>query len=167
MVHWLPPKSALQAAERAVHNPKCSGYGIDDGIPELRAALQDKASCAAFPNDAITNLFEEHEKNQKEASLNAAVGMMYDLRGGLVCPRNSSTPKSIARVLHIIIVGLHPPIRPAKKCRHTHFRALRSMSREFVQTFSACRRHQDGHSITLTYFSRVPGVGKYGIVVSD
>lgn len=41
-MHWLPPDSALKAAERAVHDPKCSGYGIDDGVLELRTVLQEK-----------------------------------------------------------------------------------------------------------------------------
>lgn len=42
IVHWLPPESVLQAAEKQTQNPECSGYGIDDGKAELRAALVEK-----------------------------------------------------------------------------------------------------------------------------
>ena len=41
-VHWGPPAEAIvDAAAHATH-PSYSSYGPDEGMPELRAALQEK-----------------------------------------------------------------------------------------------------------------------------
>ncbi|CAI5979818.1 unnamed protein product [Closterium sp. NIES-65] len=42
VVYWLPPDAVLAAAQAAVHDPVSSGYGVDDGTKELRAALVEK-----------------------------------------------------------------------------------------------------------------------------
>ncbi|CAI5499295.1 unnamed protein product [Closterium sp. Naga37s-1] len=42
VVYWLPPDAVLAAAQAAVHDPVSSGYGVDDGTMELRAALVEK-----------------------------------------------------------------------------------------------------------------------------
>jgi hypothetical protein len=42
-VFWGPPREAIaEAAERACSDPAYSQYGPDEGMPELRAALQTK-----------------------------------------------------------------------------------------------------------------------------
>ncbi|GJP38322.1 hypothetical protein CLOM_g22775 [Closterium sp. NIES-68] len=42
VVYWLPPDAVLAAAQAAVLDPVSSGYGVDDGTKELRAALVEK-----------------------------------------------------------------------------------------------------------------------------
>uniref|UniRef100_A0A7C8ZG61 Aminotransferase class I/classII large domain-containing protein n=1 Tax=Opuntia streptacantha TaxID=393608 RepID=A0A7C8ZG61_OPUST len=42
VVHWQPPKQALNKVKRLVCEPKISRYGADEGIPELRDALMYK-----------------------------------------------------------------------------------------------------------------------------
>lgn len=40
---WGPPREAIAtAAEQACNDPAYSQYGPDEGMPELRAALQEK-----------------------------------------------------------------------------------------------------------------------------
>ncbi|EEF44700.1 aromatic aminotransferase ISS1 isoform X2 [Ricinus communis] len=42
VVHWLPPKKALEKVKELVWEPRISRYGADEGIPELREALMLK-----------------------------------------------------------------------------------------------------------------------------
>lgn len=42
IVYWLPPPEALDAARQDLTDPACSCYGNDDGMVELRAALEEK-----------------------------------------------------------------------------------------------------------------------------
>ncbi|CAN6936729.1 BnaC06g40630D [Brassica napus] len=42
VVHWQPPQKALDKVKELVCDPKVSSYGPDEGIPELRQALQKK-----------------------------------------------------------------------------------------------------------------------------
>ncbi|KAG5410466.1 hypothetical protein IGI04_006785 [Brassica rapa subsp. trilocularis] len=42
VVHWQPPKKALDKVKDIVWDPIVSSYGPDEGIPELRHALQIK-----------------------------------------------------------------------------------------------------------------------------
>ncbi|KNA12068.1 hypothetical protein SOVF_129050 [Spinacia oleracea] len=42
VVHWQPPKQALNKVKELVCEPKISRYGADEGIPELRDALMQK-----------------------------------------------------------------------------------------------------------------------------
>lgn len=41
-VFWGPPKGAIAEAVAHAHEPLYSAYGPDEGLPELRAALQRK-----------------------------------------------------------------------------------------------------------------------------
>ncbi|XP_031387001.1 aromatic aminotransferase ISS1 isoform X2 [Punica granatum] len=43
VVHWQPPKQALDKVKELVWEPSVSRYGADEGMPELRAALMKKA----------------------------------------------------------------------------------------------------------------------------
>ncbi|MED6161090.1 Aromatic aminotransferase iss1 [Stylosanthes scabra] len=42
VVYWQPPKEALDKVQKLVWEPSISRYGVDDGLPELRAALIKK-----------------------------------------------------------------------------------------------------------------------------
>ncbi|RDX92290.1 Aromatic aminotransferase ISS1 [Mucuna pruriens] len=42
VVHWQPPKQALEKVKELVSEPLISRYGSDEGIPELRTALIKK-----------------------------------------------------------------------------------------------------------------------------
>ncbi|KAL6134442.1 hypothetical protein ACLB2K_066673 [Fragaria x ananassa] len=42
VVHWQPPKQALDKVKELVWEPSISRYGADEGIPELREALVKK-----------------------------------------------------------------------------------------------------------------------------
>ena len=42
IVHWQPPKQALDRAAAAVMDPLSSAYGPDEGTPALREALRSK-----------------------------------------------------------------------------------------------------------------------------
>ena len=42
IVHWTPPPEAITAAKEALELPHTSGYGDDNGNPELRRALKEK-----------------------------------------------------------------------------------------------------------------------------
>jgi len=42
VVHWQPPKSALEAAAKALQDPATSQYGPCDGLPQLVRALEEK-----------------------------------------------------------------------------------------------------------------------------
>ncbi|KAK3280759.1 hypothetical protein CYMTET_11417 [Cymbomonas tetramitiformis] len=42
IVHWQPPEGALVAASQALRTPLASAYCADDGLPELRTALEKK-----------------------------------------------------------------------------------------------------------------------------
>ncbi|KAJ4909006.1 Pyridoxal phosphate (PLP)-dependent transferases superfamily protein [Raphanus sativus] len=42
VVHWQPPEKALDKVKDIVWDPLVSSYGPDEGIPELRLALQNK-----------------------------------------------------------------------------------------------------------------------------
>ena len=41
-VHWGPPAEAIAEAAAHATDPSYSSYGPDEGLPELRAALQQK-----------------------------------------------------------------------------------------------------------------------------
>lgn len=41
-MHWQPPEKALDKVKEIVWDPMVSSYGPDEGIPELRLALQKK-----------------------------------------------------------------------------------------------------------------------------
>lgn len=41
-MHWQPPQKALDKVKDVVLDPTVSSYGPDEGIPELRQALQKK-----------------------------------------------------------------------------------------------------------------------------
>lgn len=41
-VHWGPPAEAIAEAAAHATDPSYSAYGPDEGLPELRAALQEK-----------------------------------------------------------------------------------------------------------------------------
>ena len=41
-VFWGPPESAISEAIAHAHEPLYSHYNADEGLPELRAALQGK-----------------------------------------------------------------------------------------------------------------------------
>lgn len=43
MVHWQPPAEALAKVKDLVNEPSTSFYGPDDGLPDLRSALVEKA----------------------------------------------------------------------------------------------------------------------------
>ncbi|KAK7294146.1 hypothetical protein RJT34_17029 [Clitoria ternatea] len=45
VVYWQPPKQALDKVKELVWDPSISRYGVDDGLPELRAALVKKLRC--------------------------------------------------------------------------------------------------------------------------
>jgi aspartate/methionine/tyrosine aminotransferase len=42
-VHWQPPEEALEKVRGLIDEPATSNYGADEGLPELRAALLEKA----------------------------------------------------------------------------------------------------------------------------
>ncbi|XP_074275952.1 aromatic aminotransferase ISS1 [Silene latifolia] len=42
VVHWQPPKRALEKAKELVFEPQISRYGADEGLPQLRDALMQK-----------------------------------------------------------------------------------------------------------------------------
>ncbi|KAM1513501.1 hypothetical protein ACFX1Z_024917 [Malus domestica] len=42
VVHWQPPKEALDKVKELVWEPSISRYGADEGLPELREALVQK-----------------------------------------------------------------------------------------------------------------------------
>lgn len=42
VVHWQPPKEALEKVQQLVWEPSVSCYGADEGLPELREALIKK-----------------------------------------------------------------------------------------------------------------------------
>lgn len=42
VVYWQPPKQALEKVQELVWEPSISRYGADEGLPELREALQKK-----------------------------------------------------------------------------------------------------------------------------
>ncbi|GAA0173163.1 transaminase [Lithospermum erythrorhizon] len=44
VVHWQPPKKALDKVKELVWEPSVSRYGADEGLPELREALLKKLS---------------------------------------------------------------------------------------------------------------------------
>ena len=44
VVHWQPPKEALDKVKELVWEPSISRYGADEGLPELREALVQKVS---------------------------------------------------------------------------------------------------------------------------
>jgi len=44
VVHWQPPEQALKKVKELVSDPIVSRYGVDEGIPELRAALIKKVN---------------------------------------------------------------------------------------------------------------------------
>lgn len=44
VVYWQPPKEALDKVKTLVDDPAVSSYGADDGLPDLRDALLEKAS---------------------------------------------------------------------------------------------------------------------------
>lgn len=44
VVYWQPPKHALEKVKELVWDPSISRYGADEGLPELREALQKKLS---------------------------------------------------------------------------------------------------------------------------
>jgi hypothetical protein len=44
VVYWQPPKEALDKVKTLVDDPAVSSYGADDGLPDLREALLEKAS---------------------------------------------------------------------------------------------------------------------------
>lgn len=44
VVHWQPPQNALEKVKELVWDPTISSYGPDEGIPELRLALQRKVT---------------------------------------------------------------------------------------------------------------------------
>mmetsp|Transcript_3047 Transcript_3047/g.5771 ORF Transcript_3047/g.5771 Transcript_3047/m.5771 type:complete len:432 (+) Transcript_3047:53-1348(+) len=52
IVHWQPPKAALDAAASFVYDPRASRYCPDDGIPELREALAHKLAAENGLQDA-------------------------------------------------------------------------------------------------------------------
>lgn len=41
-VHWGPPTEAIAEAASHATEPSYSAYGPDEGLPELRSALQEK-----------------------------------------------------------------------------------------------------------------------------
>ena len=41
-VHWGPPAEAIADAAANATDPSYSAYGPDEGLPELRSALQEK-----------------------------------------------------------------------------------------------------------------------------
>lgn len=41
-MHWQPPQKALDKVKELVWDPTISSYGPDEGLPELRKALQKK-----------------------------------------------------------------------------------------------------------------------------
>ena len=41
-VHWGPPAEAIAEAASHATEPSFSAYGPDEGLPELRSALQEK-----------------------------------------------------------------------------------------------------------------------------
>lgn len=49
VVHWQPPKQALDKVKELVWEPQVSRYGVDDGIPELREALIKKVNRQVSP----------------------------------------------------------------------------------------------------------------------
>ncbi len=42
-MHWQPPEEALEKVRGLIDEPATSNYGADEGLPELRAALLEKA----------------------------------------------------------------------------------------------------------------------------
>ena len=42
MVHWRPPKGALDRAASMLGEPSVNAYGPDEGLPVLREALRQK-----------------------------------------------------------------------------------------------------------------------------
>lgn len=44
VVHWQPPKQALEKVQDLVWEPVISRYGADEGLPELREALLKKVN---------------------------------------------------------------------------------------------------------------------------
>jgi aspartate/methionine/tyrosine aminotransferase len=43
IVYWQPPEEALEKVRGLIDEPATSNYGADEGLPELRAALLEKA----------------------------------------------------------------------------------------------------------------------------
>ncbi len=42
-MHWQPPEEALEKVRGLIDEPATSNYGADEGLPDLRAALLEKA----------------------------------------------------------------------------------------------------------------------------
>lgn len=61
-VHWGPPVEAIREAASHATEPSYSAYGPDEGLPELRSALQEKVErdnglsgvCPAAPCERAT-----------------------------------------------------------------------------------------------------------------
>lgn len=43
-MYWQPPQKALDKVKELVWDPAISSYGPDEGLPELRQALQKKVT---------------------------------------------------------------------------------------------------------------------------
>lgn len=43
-MYWQPPKEALDKIKELIGDPSISRYGADEGMPELREALEKKVS---------------------------------------------------------------------------------------------------------------------------
>lgn len=48
MVHWQPPKKALDKVKELVWDPSVSRYGADEGLTDLREALLKKVFLVGF-----------------------------------------------------------------------------------------------------------------------
>ncbi|KAI9110343.1 hypothetical protein K1719_018785 [Acacia pycnantha] len=59
VVHWQPPKQALEKVKELVWEPSVSRYGADEGLPELREALIKKL---------------HHENNLQKSSVMVTAG---------------------------------------------------------------------------------------------
>lgn len=44
-MYWQPPEEALNKVKEMVWDPMVSKYGADEGLTELREALQEKVTC--------------------------------------------------------------------------------------------------------------------------
>lgn len=58
-MHWQPPQKALDKVKELVWDPTISSYGPDEGLPELRKALQKKV--IAQDTNILLAIF--HESN--------------------------------------------------------------------------------------------------------
>ena len=65
-MHWQPPQKALDKVKELVCDPKVSSYGPDEGIPELRQALQKK-------------LREENKLTKSAVMVTAGANQVYTL----------------------------------------------------------------------------------------